>query len=139
MRAVLVVMAILASGLSPGLALAQGFSLPGLGGGQGQGQGQGQGGLGGALGGMLGGGNAGSTAQALQGVFGQQTPEQKRAFCTRVAGAARSCGLTLDVTALTTCLMRSLPGEDAARVARVANTARGNPTSLLSECGVTGR
>lgn len=140
MRAVVVVVAMLASGLSSGPGLAQGFNLPGLGGGQGQGgQGQGQGGLGGALGGMLGGGNAGSTAQALQGVFGQQTPEQKRAFCTRVAGAARSCGLTLDVTALTACLMRSLPGEDAARVARVANTARGNPTSLLSECGITGR
>jgi hypothetical protein len=133
MRTVLAVVAMLASGP----ALAQGFSVPGLGGGQGGGS-QG-GGLGGALGGALGGGNAGSTAQALQGIFGQQTPEQKRAFCTRVAGAARSCGLTLDVTALTACLMRSLPGEDSARVARVANTARGNPTALLSECGVTGR
>ncbi len=133
MRTVLAVVAMLASGP----ALAQGFSVPGLGGGQGGGS-QG-GGLGGALGGALGGGNAGSTAQALQGIFGQQTPEQKRAFCTRVAGAARNCGLTLDVTALTACLMRSLPGEDSARVARVANTARGNPTALLSECGVTGR
>lgn len=142
MRKVLVVlagMAMIAPGLS-GPALAQGFSLPNLGGGQGGGQG---GGIGGALGGALGqgqgqgaGGHAPSTMSALQGVFGQQTPEQKRAFCTRVAGAARQCGLTLDMTALGSCLIRTLPGEDSARVARVANTARGNPTALLSECGV---
>lgn len=141
MRKVLVVLAGMAMA---GPALAQGFSLPNLGGGQSGGQG---GGIGGALGGALGqgqgqgqgqgaGGHAPSTLSALQGVFGQQTPEQKRAFCTRVAGAARQCGLTLDMTALGSCLIRTLPGEDSARVARVANTARGNPTALLSECGV---
>ncbi|WP_207622910.1 hypothetical protein [Falsiroseomonas algicola] len=126
--------------LAAGPALAQGLSLPNLGGSQG-------GGLGGALGGALGGGqgqggssgHSPATLSALQGVFGQQTPEQKRAFCTRVAGAARQCGLTLDMTALGSCLIRSLPGEDSARVARIANTARGNPSALLSECGLGGR
>lgn len=146
MRKVLpMVMAVLL-GSGPAPALAQGFSLPNLGGSQGGGQG---GGLGGALGGMLGGGSgqggaAGgghspATLSALQGVFGQQTPEQKRAFCTRVAGAARQCGLTMDMTALGACLIRSMPGEDSARVARIANTARGSPMALLSECGVGGR
>ncbi|WP_203074373.1 hypothetical protein [Falsiroseomonas ponticola] len=140
MRKVLVVLAGMAMA---GPALAQGLSLPNLGGSQGGSQG---GGLGGALGGALGGGggtqggsaggHAPATLSALQGVFGQQTPEQKRAFCTRVAGAARQCGLTLDMTVLGTCLVRSLPAEDSARVARVANTARGNPAALLSECGV---
>lgn len=145
MRKVLaVVVAVsLAAGLGAGPAWAQGFSLPSLGGSQGGGT-QG-GGLGGALGGVLGGSGQGggaaggtspATLSALQGVFGQQTPEQKRAFCTRIAGAARQCGLTLDMTVLGTCLMRSLPGEDSARVARIANTARGNPSALLSECGV---
>lgn len=139
MRKVLMVLAGMAMA---GPALAQGFSLPNLGGGQGGGQG---GGLGGALGGALGGGggqgggHSPATLSALQGVLGQQTPEQKRAFCTRVAGAARQCGLTLDMTVLGTCLIRSLPAEDSARVARVANTARGNPAALLSECGVGGR
>lgn len=135
MRATLVMMAMLAA--AP--ASAQ-LNIPGLGGGQQQAPG------GGGLGGMLGGGGgqggtgggAGSTAAALQGVFGQQTPEQKRAFCTRVASAARGCGLTLDMTVLGACLVRSLPPEDSARVARVANTARGSPMALLSECGIGG-
>ncbi|MGG5809711.1 hypothetical protein [Falsiroseomonas sp. CW058] len=135
MRAAMLVVAMLAAGP----AVAQGLGLPGLGGGQGQGQGQAPGGgLGGAMGGMLGGGGAGGAAAALQGAFGQQTPEQRRAFCTRVAGAARGCGLTLDPTALGACLVRSLPAEDSARVARVANAARGNPIALLGECGIGG-
>jgi hypothetical protein len=112
-----------------GPAMGQGLQLPNLGGG----------GVPGLGGGAPGGGRPGgteSTAQALQGVFGQQTPEQKRAFCLRVANAARGCGLTLDATALTACVSRSLPAEDQLRVARVANSARGNATALLSECGV---
>ncbi len=136
------VLAVLVGMAMAGPAFAQGFSLPNLGGSQGS-QGSQGGGLGSALGGALGqgGGQGGSghapaTMSALQGVFGQQTPEQKRAFCTRVAGAARQCGLTLDMTVLGTCLIRSLPAEDSARVARVANTARGNPSALLSECGL---
>jgi hypothetical protein len=115
---------VLAAMLTTGPALAQGFGPPGQGGG-----------LGGLLGGQ-GGGHSPATLSALQGVFGPQTPEQKRAFCTRVAGAARNCGLTLDMTALGACLIRGLPPEDSARVARVANTARGNPTALLGECGI---
>jgi len=65
-----------------------------------------------------------------------ETPEQKRAFCQRVGGAAMRCGLTLDMTALTSCLVRSLPAQDSMRVAGVANSARGNAGALLSECGI---
>lgn len=111
MRAILAAMAVLAA--SP--AAAQ-LNLPGLGGGQ-----------------------SPATMGALQGVFGQQTPEQRRAFCTRVAGAARNCGFTLDMSALGACLIRTLPQEDSVRVARVANTASGNPMALLGECGISGR
>ncbi len=143
MRAILAMVVMLAAGAGTAPLAAQGISIPGLGGGGGGSQG---GGIAGALGGALGGGGAGqsgghspATLSALQGVFGQQTPEQKRAFCTRVASQARNCGLTLDMTALGACLIRGMPPEDSARVARVANTARGNPVALLSECGVTGR
>ncbi|WP_270939183.1 hypothetical protein [Falsiroseomonas oryzae] len=65
-----------------------------------------------------------------------ETPEQKREFCQRVGSAAMRCGLTLDVTALTSCLMRSLPPQDSLRVAQVANNARGSASSLLSDCGI---
>ena len=79
----------------------------------------------------------------LSGVPGlgaaQETPEQKRAFCQRVAGAASRCGLTLDVTALTTCLVRSLPAQDSLRVAQTAERARGNAGALLSDCGISAR
>lgn len=131
MRAMLVAMAMLVA-----VPASAQLNIPGLGGG-GQQQAPGGGGLGGMLGGGQG-GAGGSTAAALQGVFGQQTPEQKRAFCTRVASAARGCGLTLDMTVLGACLVRSLPPEDSARVARVANTARGSPLALLNECGIGG-
>lgn len=66
-----------------------------------------------------------------------ETPEQKRAFCGRVAMAAVRCG-TLDVGGLTTCLVRTLPPLDSIRIARVAQAAHGNARALLTECGVTG-
>jgi hypothetical protein len=97
-------------------ALAQG--LPGLGGGSGGGSG---------LPGL--GGIPGLGAQ-------NETPEQKRAFCGRVASAAMRCGPTLDVTALSSCLIRTLPPQDSLRVAQVANNSRGNASGLLSDCGV---
>ena len=77
-------------------ALGQGMSIPGLGG---------QGG--------------GRAAEALRGAFEHQTPEQRRAFCGRVGQAALRCG-TIDMAALSACLVRSLPPQDSARVARVA-------------------
>jgi len=93
-------------------AMAQGLSLPGLG------------------------GQGGSATDGLPGAFAEQTPEQRRAFCGRVAQAAASCG-TIDMTALSACLIRTLPPQDSARVARVANTSRGNVSGLMQECGIT--
>ncbi len=91
----------------------------------------------GALGGVAGGVLGGLLGQQQQ----QQTPEQKRAFCQRAAGAATRCagqaGLALDTATLTACLIRTLPPEDSMRVAQVANATRGNAMSLLSECGIT--
>ncbi len=92
----------------------------------------------------LGGGGSGGTSRSLPGGaqgmipgLGQpETPEQKRAFCQRVAQAAMRCGLGLDVTALSACLIRTLPAQDSMRVAQVANSARGNAGSLLTECGI---
>jgi hypothetical protein len=98
----------LLAALSAGQAVAQG--LPGLGGG-----------------GLPGG---------IPGLTQPETPEQKRAFCQRVGAAALRCGLTLDVTALSACLVRTLPPQDSLRVARVADRARGSAASLLSECGI---
>ncbi len=66
-----------------------------------------------------------------------ETPEQKRAFCGRVALAALRCG-TLDVVGLTTCLVKSLAPQDSLRIARVAQAANGNAGALLTECGVAG-
>lgn len=66
-----------------------------------------------------------------------ETPEQKRAFCGRVAMAAVRCG-TLDVAGLTTCLVRTLPPQDSIRIARVAQAANGNAGALLTECSVPG-
>lgn len=109
MRGMLMALAILAAGPAAG----QGLSIPGLPGGGG-----------------------GVTMEALQGAFGQQTPEQRRAFCTRVGQAAMRCG-TIDMAALSNCLIRSLPPQDSARAARVINVARGSPGALLHECGVT--
>ena len=104
------------AGLAASPALGQGLSLPGLGG-----QGSTQG---------------GSAMEALRGTFGEQTPEQKRAFCGRVGQAALGCG-TRDMTALSACLVKTLPPQDSARVARVANASRGNAGSLMQECGLT--
>lgn len=95
-----------------GSALAQGLSLPGMG------------------------GQGGSATDALRGAFAEQTPEQRRAFCGRVAQAAAGCG-TIDMTALSACLIRTLPAQDSARVARVANASRGNVSGLMQECGIT--
>jgi hypothetical protein len=69
----------------------------------------------------------------------QQTPDQRRAFCQRVGAAAQRCGTSLDVTALSSCVVRSLPTEDSMRVAQAANNARGDASSVLSECGVSAR
>ena len=95
-----------------GSALAQGLSLPGTG------------------------GQGGSATEALRSAFAEQTPEQRRAFCSRVAQAAAGCGI-IDMTALSACLMRTLPAQDSARVARVANASRGNVSGLMQECGIT--
>ena len=84
-----------------------------------------------------GGGQPGATAQALQNIFGAQSPEQRRALCRRVGEAAARCGLGTDIAALSSCLIRTLPPEDSVRVARIANTARGNAGALLTECGIT--
>lgn len=110
--AMLVALALPASG--------QGLQVPGLGGG-------------GSGGGGLGGGALGN----IPGLGQPETPEQKRAFCQRVAGAASRCGLTLDTAALSACLVRTLPPQDSMRVAQVANNARsGGMSALLSDCGI---
>ena len=93
-------------------ALAQGLSAPGPG------------------------GQGGSATDALRGAFAEQTPEQRRAFCGRVAQAAVTCG-TSDMAALLACLIRTLPAQDSARAVRVANASRGNVSELMRECGVT--
>ena len=98
--------------ISAGSAMAQGGSGPGAG------------------------GHGGSATDVLRGVFAEQTPEQRRAFCGRVAQAAVSCGTT-EIAALLACLIRTLPAQDSARAARVANTSRGNVSELMRECGVT--
>ena len=79
------------------------------------------------------GGHGGSAMDALRGAFTEQTPEQRRAFCGRVAEAAVSCG-TSEMVALLPCFIRSLPAQDSARA---ANATRGNLGGLLQECGVT--
>jgi hypothetical protein len=82
------------------------------------------------------GGHGGSATDVLRGAFAEQTPEQRRAFCGRVAQAAVSCGTT-EVAALLACLIRTLPAQDSARAARVANASRGNVSELMRECGIT--
>lgn len=77
-----------------------------------------------------------SGIDALRGAFAEQTPEQRRAFCGRVAQAAVSCGTT-DMAALLACLIRTLPAQDSARAARIANATRGNVGELIHECGIT--
>ena len=77
-----------------------------------------------------------SALDAVRGAFADQTPEQRRAFCGRVAQAAASCG-TIEMPALSACLIRTLPAQDSARVARVANATRGNLGSVMQECGIT--
>ena len=78
----------------------------------------------------------GSAVDVLRGAFAEQTSEQRRAFCGRVAQAAVSCGTT-DMAALLACLMRTLPAQDSARAARIANASRGNVGELIHECGIT--
>ncbi len=103
-------------------AWSQGFQLPGgLGGGGGSGGGSSR--------------PAGPLGQ-IPGLGQPETPEQKREFCQRVARAALQCGVGLDVTALSSCLVRTLPPQDSMRVAQVANAARGSAASLLTECGI---
>lgn len=88
-------------------------------------------------GGLGGGGSrpAGPLGQ-IPGLGQPETPEQKREFCQRVARAALQCGIGLDATALSACLVRTLPPQDSMRVAQVANAARGSAASLLTECGI---
>ena len=95
--------------ISVGPALAQGLSAPGQG---------------------------VSATDALRGAFAEQTPEQRRAFCGRVAQAAVTCG-TSEMAALLACMIRTLPAQDSARAARVANATRGNLSGLMQECGIT--
>ena len=82
--------------------------------------------------------NLGSQVPGAQ-ALAPQTPEQRRAFCQRVATAAASCGLGIGAQALTACLVRTLPTQDSLRVARVANETRGDATALLRECGMGAR
>jgi hypothetical protein len=77
-----------------------------------------------------------SAVDAVRGAFADQTPEQRRAFCGRVAQAAASCG-SIEMPPLSACLIRTLPAQDSVRVARVANATRGNVGSLMQECGIT--
>jgi len=98
--------------LSLEAATAQGLPIPGLG------------------------GQGGNAVDALRGAFGEQTPEQRRAFCGRVSQAAIGCA-TIDPAALSACLVRTLPAQDSARVARIANATRGNVGGLMQECGIT--
>lgn len=86
--------------------------------------------------GLSGSGQGASATDVLRGAFADQTPDQRRAFCARVAQAAVSCG-TADMGALLACLIKTLPAQDAARAVRVANGTRGNVSGLLQECGVT--
>lgn len=78
--------------------------------------------------------------QTIPGLGQPQTPEEKQAFCRRVAGAAGQCakagGLSLDVTGLTSCLVRTLPPQDSLRVAQVAQRTGGSAGALLGECGI---
>ena len=76
--------------------------------------------------------------EALRGAFADQTPAERRAFCLRVGQAALRCG-GADVLVLSTCLLRSLPPADSARLARVANATRGSAGGLLQECGIAVR
>jgi hypothetical protein len=95
-----------------GSAMAQGLSLPSMG------------------------GQGGSATDAPRGAFAQQTPEQKLAFCGRAVQAAAGFG-TIDMRALSACLIRTLPAQDSARVARVPNASRGNVSGLMQECGIS--
>ena len=76
----------------------------------------------------------------IPGLTKPQTPEEKRAFCGRAAGAAARCagagGLSLDAMALTSCLMRSMSPQDSLQLAQVAQRAGGSAGSLLGECGI---
>lgn len=81
-------------------------------------------------------GQGGGAMDALRGALGEQTPEQKRAFCGREGQAALACG-TKEMAALSACLVRTLPPQDSARVARAANASRGNIGALMQECGLT--
>lgn len=78
--------------------------------------------------------------QAIPGLTQPETPAQKREFCGRVAGASARCaasgGLSLSVTALTSCLIRTLPPQDSLRVAQVAQRSQGSAGALLGECGI---
>jgi hypothetical protein len=109
MRVVMAVLAMTAAGPAFGQGLGQG--MPGLGRG----------------------------VPAIPGLTAQpETPQQKREFCQRVAGAAGRCAASggMAVTALTSCLVQSLPAQDSMRVAQVAQSARGSAGSLLSDCGI---
>ncbi len=88
------------------------------------------------LGGPGMGSQGGGVTDALRGAFAEQTPEERRAFCGRVGQAALNCG-TMEMAALSACLIRTLPAQDSARVARVANATRGNVSGLMQECGIT--
>ncbi|MSP30989.1 MAG: hypothetical protein EXR09_11270 [Acetobacteraceae bacterium] len=98
--------------IAAGSAMAQGLSVPGLG------------------------SQGGSATDALRGAFAEQTSEQRRAFCGRVAQAAANCS-TIELATLSACLIRTLPAQDSVRVVRVANATRGNVGGLIQECGLT--
>lgn len=117
MRRILAMAALLAAGPAAAQSLPSMPSLPSIGGGS----------------------SGGTSMPGIPGLGQQQTPDQRRAFCQRVGDAASRCGLSLDVTALSSCVIRSLPAEDSLRVAQAANNARGDASSVLGACGVSTR
>ncbi|MGX9964077.1 hypothetical protein ACVFYP_12155 [Roseomonas sp. F4] len=74
---------------------------------------------------------------APQGIS-EETPQQKRDFCQRIATAAGRCAIGggLAAAAVTSCLVQGLPLQDQLRVAQSAQSARGGVSGLLSECGI---
>ncbi|MBU8545195.1 MULTISPECIES: hypothetical protein [Roseomonadaceae] len=85
----------------------------------------------------------GRTAPSIPGLLApqgtqQETPQQKREFCQRIATAAGRCAIGggLSAVAVSSCLMQGLPPQDQLRVAQAAQSARGSVSGLLSECGI---
>jgi len=77
------------------------------------------------------------TSSALAQAPSAEEQGRKRAFCQRVAEAAMRCGPSLDLTGLSACMLRGLAFQDSLRLAQLTAVARGNPASVLTECGIS--